>query len=312
VAAEPPQLARSTGKSARATSVLINSDGMRTGKPSQTALAAAFHRAAHQVLEQGRIFSDGLAIRILGTDAQSVARRAEENPSGRRMRLFIAVRTRFAEDALAVAFENGVRQAVVLGAGLDSYAYRNPFGERLRVFEVDHPATQAWKQQLLRDAAIPVPSSLTFVPFDFERETLAERLAAAGFNRTQPAFFTWLGVVPYLKEEAVWSTLTFIASLPNGADVVFDYSNPSATLTPEGRAYHDRRARRVADLGEAWVTYFEADLLHGKLRAFGFGEIEDLGPAEIVARYFPGRSGSVPGKGGHVIHATSRVRAGTQ
>jgi methyltransferase (TIGR00027 family) len=280
---------------------------MRTGKPSQTALAAAFHRAAHQVLEQGRIFSDRLAIRILGTDAQSVARRAEENPSGRRMRLFIAVRTRFAEDALAVAFENGVRQAVVLGAGLDTYAYRNPFGERLRVFEVDHPATEAWKQQLLRDAAIPVPSSLTFVPVDFEGETLAERLAAAGFNRTQPAFFTWLGVVPYLKEEAVWSTLTFIASLPNGAHVVFDYSDPPATLTPEGRAYHDKRASRVADLGEAWITYFEAEALHGKLRTLGFGEIEDLGPAEIVARYFPGRSGSVPGKGGHVIRAATRA-----
>jgi methyltransferase (TIGR00027 family) len=148
---------------------------------------------------------------------------------------------------------------------------------------------------------------LTFVPVDFERETLAERLAAAGFDRTQPAFFTWLGVVPYLKEEVVWSTLTFIASLPNGAHVVFDYSDPPAALTPEGRAYHDKRASRVASLGEAWITYFEADTLHGKLRALGFGEIEDLGPAEVVARYFPDRSGSVPGKGGHVIRAATRA-----
>jgi len=281
---------------------------MQTGKPSQTALAAAFHRAAHQVLEQGRIFSDPLAIRILGTDARDVARRAEEKPSGRRMRLFIAVRTRFAEDALAVAFEHGVRQAVALGAGLDTYAYRNPFGERLRVFEVDHPATQAWKQQLLRDAAIPMPNWLTFVPVDFGHETPAERLAPAGFDPRQKTFFTWLGVVPYLKEEAVWATLAFIAGLPGGAQVVFDYSDPPASLAPEGRARHQARARRVAALGEAWITYCEAEALHTKLRALGFGEIEDLGPAEIFARYFPGRSGSVPGKGGHLIRATSRVR----
>jgi len=281
---------------------------MQSGKPSQTALAAALHRAAHQVLEQGGIFDDPLALRILGMDAPAVARRAEENPSGRRMRLFIAVRTRFAEDALAAAFEGGVRQVVVLGAGLDTYAYRNPFGDRMRLFEVDHPATQAWKHQLLRDAAIPLPSSLTFVPVDFERETLAERLAASAFDRTQQTFFTWLGVVPYLNEEAVWSTLAFIAGLPNGAHVVFDYSDPPASLSPEMRASHERRAQRVAGLGEAWVTYFEAEKLHAKLVDLGIAEIEDLGPAQIVSRYFPGRAGSLPDKGGHVLRATTTSR----
>jgi len=278
---------------------------MQLGKPSRTALATAFHRASHQVLEQGRIVADPLALRILGADAQSIGRKAVENPSGRRMRLFIAVRTRFAEDALAAAFESGVRQVVVLGAGLDTYAYRNPFGDRLRIFEVDHPATQAWKRQLLQDAAIPPPSSLTFVPVDFERETLAGRLAAAGFDRTQQTFFTWLGVVPYLKQEAVWSTLAFIASLPNGAHLVFDYSDPPASLSPEGRASHERRARRVAGLGEAWVTYFETEKLHSELAALGFVEIEDLEPAQIGSRYFPGRAGPLPDKGGHVIRAST-------
>jgi len=149
---------------------------------------------------------------------------------------------------------------------------------------------------------------LTFVPVDFERETLAGRLEAAGFDRTRQTFFTWLGVVPYLNEGAVWATLAFIAGLPNGAHVVFDYSDPPQALTPAGRAYHDRRARRVAGLGEAWITYFEADALHRKLAALGFTEIEDLGPAEIVARYFPGRGGSVPAKGGHVMRAASNAR----
>jgi methyltransferase (TIGR00027 family) len=278
---------------------------MQFGKPSRTALAAAFHRAAHQVLEQGRIFADPLALRILGADAPAIARQAAENPAGRRMRLFIAVRTRFAEDALATAYERGVRQVVVLGAGLDTYAYRNPFGQRLRIYEVDHPATQAWKRQRLQEAAIPAPSWLTFVPVDFEREMLAERLAAAGFDLSQQTFFTWLGVVPYLNQEAVWSTLAFIASLPNGAHVVFDYSDPPALLPAERQASRERHARRLACLGEPWVTYFEPETLHAKLAALGFAEIEDLGPAQIASRYFPGRARSLPDKGGHVIRATT-------
>jgi methyltransferase (TIGR00027 family) len=227
---------------------------MQSGEPSRTALAAARHRAAHQVLEQGRIFADPLAARILGEDADAIASDAERYPSGRRMRIFIAARTRFAEDALAAAVERGASQLVVLGAGLDTYAYRGKMRDRVRIFEVDHPATQAWKRRRLAEADIPLPSRLTFAPVDFERETLAHGLEAAGFDPLQQTFFTWLGVVPYLTEEAVWSTLGFIASLPSGAHVVFDYSNPPEALTPEMRAFHDQRAARVAELGEPWMN----------------------------------------------------------
>ena len=278
---------------------------MQLGKPSRTAWAAAAHRAAHQVLEQGRIFTDPLALRILGEDAETVVRKAAERPSGRRMRIFVAVRTRFAEDALAAAVERGVRQLVVLGAGLDTYAYRSTLRDRLRIFEVDHPATQAWKRQRLADAAIPIPSSLTFAPIDFEYQTLAEGLATAGFDSAQQTFFTWLGVVPYLTEEAVWSTLGFIASLPHGAHVVFDYSDPPASLSAEARIQHQRRATRVAELGEAWLNYFEADELRAKLMALGFSEVEDLGPPQMAARYFPNRVSALPSKGGHILRATT-------
>jgi methyltransferase (TIGR00027 family) len=277
---------------------------MQLGKSSHTAWAAAAHRAAHQILEQGRIFADPLALRILGENAATIAREAEAHPSRRRMRMFIAVRTRFAEDALAVAVERGVRQVVVLGAGLDTYAYRGTLRDRLRIFEVDHPATQAWKRQRLQDADIPLPNSLTFAPIDFERQTLEEGLAAAGFDSSQPAFFTWLGVVPYLTAEAVWSTLGFIASLSHGAHVVFDYSDPPASWPAEWRIRHERRAAQVAELGEAWRSYFEADQLHVKLKTLGFKEIEDLGPAQIAARYFPDRLITPPDKGGHVLRAT--------
>src|SRR5208282_2875236 len=278
---------------------------MQPEEPSRTALGAAAHRAVHQVLEHGSIFPDPLAVRILGADAEAAVRDAENNPSRRFLRLFIAVRTRFAEDALAAAVARGVRQLVVLGAGLDTYAYRNAFAESLHVFEVDHPATQAWKRQRLVDAAIPLPRTLTFAPIDFERETLAGGLAAAGFDPAKQSFFTWLGVVPYLTEEAVWSTLAFIATLPNGAHVVFDYSDPPASLPAEGRASHERSAARVAKVGEAWLSYFAADELRAKLMDLGFAEVEDLGPPQIAARYFPNRVHSLPDKGGHILRATT-------
>ena len=166
-------------------------------------------------------------------------------------------------------------------------------------------ATQASKRQRLEYAAITIPSSLTFAPVDFERQTLAEGLAAAGFDPAHQTFFTWLGDVPYLTEEAVWLTLGFIASLPNGAHVVFDYSEPPASLSAEMRVSHERRAARVAELGEARVSYFEPDRLHAGLLALGFSQVEDLGPPQIAARYFPNRVLTVPDKGGHILRATT-------
>lgn len=278
---------------------------MQIGQPSRTARAAAVHRAVHQVLEKGRIFADPLAVRILGEDAEALARDAELSSHRRAMRVFIAVRTRFAEDPLTTAVAHGVRQLVVLGAGLDTYAYRGAMRDRLRIFEVDHPATQAWKRQRLAEAGIPLPPNLAFAPVDFERETLREGLAAAGFDPAQRSFFTWLGVVPYLTEEAAFATPTFIGSLPGGAQVVFDYSNPPDSLSGEMRAVHDARATHVAGIGEAWVSYFESDALETKLRALGFSEIEDLGPPHIAARYFPQRANSAPGKGGHIVRAAT-------
>jgi len=280
---------------------------MQPGQPSRTALGAAVHRAVHHVLEHGRIFSDPLAVRILGADAKAAIRDAENNPSQRMLRLFIAVRTRFAEDALTAAVARGVRQLVVLGAGLDTYAYRNTFGEKLHVFEVDHPATQEWKRQRLAEVAIPVPDTLTFAPVDFERESLADGLASAGFDPAQQTFFTWLGVVPYLTEQAVYSTLEFIAQLPRGAHVVFDYANPAASGPDRNHVNlaHEALATRVASIGEAFKSCFETEALHTKLQALGFREIEDLGPASIRERYFAKRGGSSTERGGHIIRATT-------
>ena len=146
--------------------------------------------------------------------------------------------------------------------------------DRLRIWEVDHPATQAWKLECLTAAGIAVPPNLTFAPVDFERETLADGLAAADFDARAQTFFTWLGVVPYLTQEAIWSTLGFVASLPGGAHVVFDYADPPHSLSPELRASHERRAARVAQAGEAFRSFFDAEELRAKLTDAGFREVE--------------------------------------
>ena len=281
---------------------------MQHGQPSRTALSAASHRAAHQVLERGSIFSDPLAARILGADAETAVHEAENEPDRRKMRLFIAIRTRFAEDSLAGAVARGVRQLVVLGAGLDTYAYRHSEGSGLRIFEVDHPSTQAWKRQRLAEAAIPAPRSLTFAPVDFERETLADGLGAAGFDPERQTFFTWLGVVPYLTQEAIFSTLGFIGGLPGGAHVVFDYANPAARGSGQDEAYASylsSHSARVASLGEPFRSFFETDALHARLGSLGFREVEDLGPISMRARFFD--KGTVPrsDRGGHVVRAAT-------
>ncbi len=277
-------------------------DGTR---PSRTALSAAAHRAAHQVLEGGQIFSDPLALPLLGMDPQELARDARERPESRGVRLFIAARSRFAEEALASSLARGVEQLVVLGAGLDTSAYRAGLGERVRIFEVDHPATQRWKRDRLAAAGIALPPMLRFAPVDFEREDLMQALAAAGLDPSRRTFFTWLGVIPYLREPAIWSTLEAIASISGGAHVVFDYGDPPASRTQRARAMHRRRAARAAALGEPWITFFDPQALHAGLGARGFREIEDLGPREIFARYAPQLAAAAPQKGGHVLAAAT-------
>jgi len=276
--------------------------------PSRTALAAASHRAAHQLLDKGSIFPDPFAVAIIGRPPADIARDAEARPAGRGMRWFIAARSKFAEAKLAEAVtERGVTQLVVLGAGLDTYAYRNPFEGRLKVFEVDHPATQAWKRERLDAAGITLPASLVFAPVNFETDTLMDGLARAGFDPAQRTFFTWLGVVPYLTKAAIQSTLGAIAGLAGGAEVVFDYSDPPGMLSPEMAKHQKERAERVAALGEPFLSYFEPADLHALLAGLGLVKTDDLNPRDIVSRLIgadPGENART--RGGHVIFAATK------
>src|SRR5271155_2688796 len=188
---------------------------MQEGKFSRTARRVAIRRAAHQLLDHPMVLDDPLALRIIGSEAAEELRSnpKEHHAFSRAFRAFMAARSRYAEDELACAVAHGVRQYVALGAGLDTFAYRNPH-PGLQVFEVDHPATQAWKREQLQAAGIAIPASLTFVPLDFERQTLAEGLGECGFDSSAAAFLSWLGVTPYLTRDAFLITASFIAGMP--------------------------------------------------------------------------------------------------
>ncbi|MGA8042771.1 MAG: class I SAM-dependent methyltransferase [Terracidiphilus sp.] len=261
---------------------------MRSGKASKTALRVAIRRAAHQLMEHPRILEDPIALPLLGGGFARDMERAM-HPVARDFRAFMAARSRYAEDRLKEAVRAGVRQYLILGAGLDTFAYRNPF-PALRVFEVDFPATQEWKREMLAGADIGAPENLTYVPLDFEHKGLREGLAEAGFDVGAAAFFTWLGVVPYLTRPAFTATLKAIAEMPPGSGVCFDFALAPDTLSPARRAIFDRLAKRVAAAGEPFQLFFEPDELERELRRAGFHRMEQVGTKELNALYFDGRA----------------------
>lgn len=264
---------------------------MEEAKPSRTALRVAMRRAAHQIYDdKPLVFDDPFAVSILGDTYAEEVRRTPirpDRPSSISLRAFLVARSRYAEDNLARAVERGVTQYVLLGAGLDTFAHRNAYPD-LKVFEVDHPATQQWKRELLETGGIAAPERLTYAPVDFERESLPSQLAAAGFDASAPTFFAWLGVVPYLTSEAFRATLAFIAAQPPGSGIVMDYSQPRHVLPWLEQLAHDSLASRVALAGEPFQLFFTPEEIANELTAFP--KIEDLGTGEINHRYFAGRS----------------------
>jgi methyltransferase (TIGR00027 family) len=268
----------------------VTGTALAAGRPSATAQGAALLRAAHQLLDEPRVFADPFALRIIGEEPETALRSDPQRFANRAsLRAFIALRSRYAEDRLSAAIARGVEPYVVLGAGLDTFSYRNPY-RGLKVFEVDHPATQRWKRQRTRDAGLQVPRSLRFAPVDFETETLADGLARAGFVEEKPALFSMLGVAIYLTKAALAQTLSFVRGTAAGSEVVFDYSVPSASLTQSQRLARETAAKRAADVGEPWISYFEPAALAVQLRDLGFDLVTDLGATEANERYFANRA----------------------
>jgi len=265
----------------------------RTG-PSLTARGVAMSRAAHQLLDRPVVMEDPIAVPIIGQeDADRIALggRFFDNEAARGLRAFVVARARFAEAELEAAVKRGVGQFVVLGAGLDTFAYRNPYkATQLRVFEVDHPNTQAWKRERLAEAGVEAPPSVRYVACDFEHQDLATELRAAGFRRDAPAFFSWLGVSMYLEHEVVMDMMTFFRSLPAGSGVVFDYLAPVESVGFLWQVLIGMVTAQLAWMGEPWKSYFDPAELVAALEALHFAQVSDVGPKELNALYFPGRS----------------------
>ena len=271
-------------------------------------MRVALRRAAHQLLDHPRVLEDPLAVPIVGDAIDELRTNPARHQSAiaRRFRAFMVARSRYAEDQLAASVLRGVRQYLILGAGLDTSAYRGVAASgKLRVFEVDHPHTQAWKQRRLLAANISVPASVRFVPVDFERQDLAVELENTGFRASQPAFVSWLGVVPYLTKEAAAHMFSLLGHFPESSGVAFDYAVPPAALGFFEKMALAALSRRVARIGEPFRLFFTPSELEASLRSFGFRTIEQLTSREINARYFEGRTDSlaVTGAAGRLVSA---------
>ncbi|MCR4400728.1 MAG: class I SAM-dependent methyltransferase [Syntrophomonadaceae bacterium] len=282
---------------------------MRPDQVSLTAIMTAYLRGFHAACDSPRIFDDALAwsiipgerralieqgfARAVPAGASAGAARAATRALMRGMGMAVVLsRARYAEEALAQEVEQGASQYVILGAGLDTFAFRQPqLVERLEVFEVDHPATQAFKLSRLEELGWELPSRLHFVPVDFTRDDLAAELVRAGFDRHRRSFFSWLGVTMYLGRGEVTGTLRMVADMaPSGSCLVFDFLD-AASFAPAAGGGQPRQLRQALQgIGEPMRTGLDPDRLGSELAALGLRLVELLRPADIQQRYFQGRS----------------------
>ena len=259
---------------------------MEDGQPSFTALTAAAARAAHLAVDQEPwIFADTLAAPLLGERAEeliSYHKLHGTHPVLAGARVQVTCRSRYTEDALSRAVSRGVGQYVILGAGLDSFAYRAGLAGRVRVFEVDHPATQDWKRRALAAAQVPVPEAVTFVAADLATDSLAGQLLAAGFDTAAPALVSWLGVTMYLTPDAVTDILTAVGRLAPGTELIADYMLPAGLRDEAGAVYGELVAAASAERGEPWLSCFAPGEMTDMARQAGFREVRNVRQRDAI------------------------------
>jgi len=264
-------------------------------------------RAAHLLLDdEPKILRDDFALKFSGVESEAELRTALEAMRAefarraspelahallRHLRASVTMRSRYTEDELSEALARGVKQYMILGAGLDSFAYRRrDLAGAVRVFEVDHPATQQWKRTRLQEMQVVPPSNLSFIPIDFERQTLTEALRAGGYQAEEPVFFSWLGVTSYLTEDAIFKTLREVATAAPGSEIVFGYGVRETLLDEESQRMRTVLKERVAAGGEPNLSLFDPGSLAARVQALGFSQVSDFGPEAANARYFVGRA----------------------
>jgi methyltransferase (TIGR00027 family) len=273
---------------------------MKLGQRSRTADAAAALRASHTLYAQSPVFSDPYALKLTSPGWQRII--------GNRLLHYFVIkrllrrlspitaqvvgRSRYAEDLLSEALKRGIRQYVIVGAGLDSFALRrHDLEQSLRVFEVDHFDTQRSKRELLAARGISLPSNLEFAVVNFETEDIASSLKRSSYQAQMPAFYSWLGTTHYLRNEATLATLSAIANFAAaGSEIVFDYSLPLEMLPSQISRSVDRLRRITARQGEPLIGGIDPRRLREELPKLGYTIAEDLSVEEQEQRFFAGRS----------------------
>ena len=268
---------------------------METGKHSHMAEGSAYLRAVHMSIDgEPKILEDPLAAKLLepGLDDRITADHERLSMPGLiKARSLVAVRSRFAEDELAAAIGRGVTQYVILGAGLDTSPYRDDHpSQHVRTFEVDHPDTQRWKLEKLDNAGIQVADNVRFVAVDFEKDSLAERLVAGGFDNNAPTFFSWLGVTYYLHREAILDIFRYVAHLPSPSQLVFDFIIGDAELNKTERAAMKAIVEFVKEYREPWISLFEPMELQKMLNDSGFDKTFHFNHDLATKKYLEGRA----------------------
>jgi methyltransferase (TIGR00027 family) len=264
---------------------------MKEDTASSTAWGVAKVRAFHQLLDdEPKILADPVILKLLDRKVlEEIRSRSEERNEARfaAFRAHLVLRNRYAEDCLREAAERGVRQYVLLGAGYDTFAYRQPeWAAGLTIFEVDHPASQAAKRELLAKSGVTLPGNLRFAGVNFEAESLPEELDRAEFDFSRPAFFSCLGVLVYLDERTIAGLFEFVGARPTGSEFVFTFSQPDTALDARETETRAKIKSTVSEMGEPWRTYFEPERLREMLMAAGFSVVTFLAPAEAEERYF--------------------------
>lgn len=276
-------------------------------KPSQTAQFAAAHRAYHLLHDRPAILEDIAAGWLLGPPLSAILRVAPLRwlfwrpllAKVRPISVFVVVRSRYTEDTLEHSIRDGCRQYVILGAGLDSWALRH-IEPGVTVFELDHPATQQWKEARIRSRLGALPSHLVLIPVDFERESIADVLPSRGFDPRASAFVSWLGTICYLTRGAIEEAFTSLASVcAPGSRIAFDYFQPKSTMSPADLQLFDVLDEGGTRRGEPMQTLLDAEEMAEILLSAGFRVVEDLSASEIRRRYLAQRRDGldIPGFG---------------
>jgi methyltransferase (TIGR00027 family) len=261
-------------------------------KASHTALGTAYLRAAHQLLDaQPLLFDDPVALPLLGLEGLKLIQDTADNyqtPEMLALRAHVVLRSRFTEDRLAAAVSRGITQYVILGAGFDTFALRQPaWAKNIKIIEVDHAGTQTMKRSYIAAAGLAMPENAVFADINFENESFHDGLFRYSVSMKEPSFFSWLGVTMYLKEDAIDAVLRSVAMFPADSEIVLTFVQPPGdSLSP--------LAQRVANLGEPWVSCFAPYALKAKLLGVGFSKVKFLSPAEAEAWYFRQRPKDLP------------------